>query len=297
METAPSDAAPSLAACLKDVMRWGRPSLEGRRLALDRKYRHNIAHYGGRVKLLTLTPPGEDLLPFGDEVRLISGESQPLVEYIYREVWNYTAQARASRLFEAAQRAADRFVRRLYGGELPRQLGNVKSEQKRGVWHFHFLLPYETPVERAWSKTIERYMDRAWRRDLERWPDEQSRRDMIWREYQSGEIVRGFYGFGFVHGGKRQGRESASAARYMARNAAGYMAANVAGIGRHYVSVRLTRETGVTMRALRSVNWLYVRRRLVQAGELDQEIPSYWSPEWIAHVLEVESLVVAARAP
>ncbi len=278
-------------------MRWGRPSLEGRRLALDRKWRENVAAYGGRVKLLTLTPAGEDLLPWGDEVRKINGADQPQVEWAYREIWNFTAQRRASRLFEAAQRAADRFVRRQYGGVLPRQIGNVKALQLRGVWHFHWTLPYETEVERAWSKTIERYMDRAWRRERERWPDEAERRAMIWREYATGEVVRGFYGFGFVHGGKQQGRTSKSAASYMARNAAGYMAQNVAGIGRHYVSVRLTRQTGVTMRALRAVNWLYVRRRMVAAGELSDVLPGHWSPEWTAHVLAVEALVLNPRGP
>lgn len=278
-------------------MRWARPSLEGRRLALDRKFRANVAAYGGRVKLLTLTPAGVDLLPFGEEVRLINGQEQEQVEWIYREVWNFTAQARASRLFEAAQRAADRWVRRLYGGkQLPRQIGNVKALQLRGVWHFHYLLPYETEIERVWSRTVERYMDRAWRRDQERWPDEAQRRLMVWNEYATGETVRGFYGFGFVHGGKQQGRTSATAARYMARNAAGYMAQNVAGLGRHYVSARLTRQSGVTMRALRSVNWLYVRRRMVERGELSEVMPSHWSPEWAAHVLEVEA-IVTARAP
>lgn len=278
-------------------MRWSRPSLEGRRLALDRKYRVNVAAFGGRVKLLTLTPPGEDLLPFGDELRKIAGEEVVQVEWPYRETWNFTAQKRASRLFEAAQRAADRFVRRQWGGALPRQIGNVKAVQKRGVWHFHYLLPYETEVERAWSKTIERYMDRAWRRDLAQWPDEAERRALIEREYFTGETTRGFYGFGFVHGGKQQGRTAERAAGYMARNAAGYMAQNSAGLGRHYVSSRLTRETGVTMRALRSVNWLYVRRRMVKAGELTEVIPSYWSPEWTARVLEVEALVTAGHSP
>jgi hypothetical protein len=55
-------------------------------------------------------------------------------------------------------------------------------------------------------------------------------------------------------------RLAGRAAWYMARNAAGYMARNVAGVGRHYVSARLVRDTGVTMRALRACNWLYVRR-------------------------------------
>lgn len=279
-------------------MRWGRPSLEGRRLALDRKFRANVAAYGGRVMLLTLTPPGEDLCPFGDEVRKIAGEDVLQVEWPYREPWNFTAQARASRLFEAAQRAADRWVRRLYGGKvLPRQIGNVKALQLRGVWHFHWTLPYETVVEREWSRTVKRYMDQAWRREKVRWPDEAERRAMILNEYLTGETVRGFYGFGFVHGGKQQGRTSDGAARYMARNAAGYMAQNVAGIGRHYVSTRLTSQTGVTMRALRSVNWLYVRRRMVKAGELTEVIPSYWTPEWTARVLEVEALVTSGHSP
>lgn len=267
-------------------------------MALDRKWRCNVEHYGGRVKLLTLTPPGEDLLPFGDETREIAGEEVQLVEWIYREVWNATAQARASRLVEAAQRAADRWVRRQgWKGPLPRQLGNVRAEQKRGVWHFHYLLPYETPVERMWSRTVHRFMDQAWRRDRERWPDERERRLLVEREF-AGEVTRGFYGFGFVNGGRRQGRESGSASRYMARNAAGYAASNAAGLGRHYVSSRLTRETGITMRALRACNWLHVRRRLVEQGELEDEvIPSYWTAEWAAHVLKVEARVLAALGP
>jgi hypothetical protein len=247
----------------------------------------------------SLTPPGQDLLPFGDEVREIDGEQVRVVEGIYRTMWNFTAQKRASRLFEAAQRAADRFVRRQYGvTRPPRQIGNVRAEQKRGVWHFHYLLPYETEVEKAWSRTVERYMDRAWRRERERWPDPAERRRMIEREYMTGEVVRGFYGFGFVHGGKPQGRTSEKAARYMARNAAGYMAENAAGPGRHYISSRLTRATGVTMRALRACNWLYVRRRMIASGELKGPlVPSCWSPEWAAEVQRVYAVVTSASGP
>jgi hypothetical protein len=267
-----------------------RPSAAGRRFALTKKYELNVDHYGGKVKLLTLTPPGEDLLPFGDEIRKVSmTESHRLVDWAYREQWNFSGQARATRLFEAAQRASDRWVRRQWGGELPRQVGNVRTEQKRGVWHFHYLLPYATEVERVWSKTVERYMRNAAKRDLARWPDEVERRLMIEREYLTGEIVRGFYGFGFVHGGNRAGEASDKAARYMGRNAAGYMAGNaVAGRSRHYVSSRLTRQTGVTMRALRSCNWLYVRRKLIDSGELsDTWIPSHWSDTKTASTLRV----------
>ena len=95
-----------------------------------------------------------------------------MVEYPYREVWNWSAQARASRLFEAAQRSADRFIRR-HGAAVPRQIGNVRSEQKRGVWHFHWLLPMGTEVERAWSRCIRRYFESAWRQEKERWSPEE----------------------------------------------------------------------------------------------------------------------------
>jgi hypothetical protein len=84
----------------------------------------------------------------------------------------------------------------------------------------------------------------------------------------------------------------------MAKNAAGYMASNVAGIGRHYVSARLVRETGVTMRALRACNWLYVRRKLIDAGELaDEWIPGHWTAEWRAQVLAVLAVVDPRRGP
>jgi len=287
------------------VNRWKRPSAAGRRLALERKFGANVRHYGGAVTLLTLTPPGQDLLPWGDEQRLVSGsvgdgdaEFSYLVEYPYREVWNRTAQQRASRLFEAAQRAADRFIKRQWGGAMPRQIGNVRSEQKRGVWHFHWLLPMGSEVERAWSRCVRKYFEKAWSHELARWAPEE-RWAMLWAEYAGEQVPRGFYGFGYVD--RRTSRHSASslrAARYMGRNAAGYMARNVAGVGRHYVSARLVRETGVTMRALRACNWLYVRRKLIAAGELDGEwIPSYWAPEWTAQVLAVLALVDRRRGP
>lgn len=266
-------------------------------MALDRKYRLNIEHYGGRTKLVTLTPPGEDLLAWGDETRIVDGEETRLVAWEDREVWNWSAQARASRLFEAAQRHADRFLQRSwnYTGTLPRQLGNVRAEQKRGVWHFHYLLPYETKIEQQWSRAVHRFLDRAWRRDQERWPSEQERRDLIWREY-CGEVTRGFYGFGFVNGGNPAGQSAERSAKYMARNAAGYIGRNAAGIGRHYVSARLTRETGVTMKALRACNWLYVRRRMIESGELDAGswLPNHWDDAWRSEVMRVWAAVQPA---
>ena len=181
---------------------------------------------------------------------------------------------------------------------LPRQIANVRAEQKRGVWHFHWLLPMGTHVERLWSRHIRKYFERAWRNELERWTAEE-RWAMLWAEYAGERTPKGFYGFGFVD--RKTSRHAASgrkAARYMGRNAAGYMARNVAGVGRHYVSAQLVRETGVTMRALRACNWLYVRRKLIASGELDDDwLPGYWTTEWTAQVLAVLAVVDPRRGP
>lgn len=279
-------------------MRWHKPSLAGRRLALDRKWKLNVGHYSGAVKLLTVTPPGQDVLPYGDEVQrfgvLPNVEDVPQVEWIYREVYNRTATARMSRLLEAAQRAADRWVRRQgYKGLLPRQIGNARAYQKRGLLHFHVLLPYESAIEKSWSRIVHRYMDNAWKREVEAF-DSQGRVDQLYREYRGEKPARAFYGFGFVNARNPAGRSAEKSARYMARNsAAPYLAHQGGG---HYVSTRLTRETGVTMRALRGVNYLYMRRKMIASGELDDdEVPSWWTPEWRETVLGVQAL--CARAP
>jgi hypothetical protein len=99
------------------------------RLALERKFGANVALYGGAVSLLTLTPPGQ-------ETSRRSSPQGRMVEYPYREVWNWSAQARASRLFEAAQRATDRFIRRQLGRPAATQVGKLRTEPQRGVWHF-----------------------------------------------------------------------------------------------------------------------------------------------------------------
>lgn len=267
--------------------RWPAPSLEGRRLSLERKFRHNVGAYSGEVMLVTLTAPGQDVLPWGDDGFV---EELP-----YRLVWNATAQARASRLYEAGQKAADRWLlRQGYKGPLPRQICGVRADQKRGVFHFHWLLPAGSPLEAQWSRIVFSFMDRAWRRDIQRWPTVAERWELLWGEF-AGTVTPGFYGFGFAHKGRKRG---AGAASYMARNAAGYMATNASGRSRHYVSTRLTRQTGVTMRNLRSCNWLFVRQGMIRRGELreDEWIPWSWDADRRAEVVRVWALVQAAPA-
>lgn len=285
------------------MQRWGRPSAAGRRVALERKWRHNVAHLGTAVAVGTLTAPGADVLPWDTErcthhpSLKCSGSLGCVVEHIYLEVYNRTFAARRSRLHEAAQKAADRAVRRMgYAGPLPRNVGAASGPQRRGALHAHVCVRKGAGIEATWSRIYWRYIESVCRREksippAERWA-------ALEREYVTGEITPGVYGFGFEHRGNL-GRSAERAARYLARNAAGYMAANAGGWGNwHYISTKLTKETGVTMRVLRSVNWLYVRRRLIEKGELlDTWVPSYWSEDYAAHVLRVFALVAAPAAP
>jgi hypothetical protein len=151
-------------------------------------------------------------------------------------------------------------------------------------------------IEATWSRIYWRYIESVCEREKKMSPS--ARWEAIEREYLTGEITPGVYGFGFEHKGSL-GRSSAKASRYMARNAAGYMAGNAGGWGTwHYVSTSITKETGVTMRALRSCNWLYVRRKLIEAGELDDTfVPFHWDAERTASVLRVWSLLAAPSAP
>jgi hypothetical protein len=88
---------------------------------------------------------------------------------------------------------------------------------------------------------------------------------MLWGGYAGERGTEGAYGFGFVD--RKTSRHSASGRKA------------IAGVGRHDVSARLVRETGITIRALRVCNWLYMRRQLVATGELyDEWIPEHWTP-------------------
>lgn len=277
--------------------RFPRPSVAGRRLALQRKFEINLGHYGGAVSILTITAPGEDVLPWecaGGHQGKCSGEHGCVVAWPYDSVFNGTAQARMSRMFEAAQRFADRQVRAHgYSGELPRQLGNVRVPQLRGVYHFHYALPEETPVEKLWSRCVRRFIRAVWQAEKRRFtPDEGWH--ALEREYLHGQITRGVYGFGFSHPGKIGGGDvdlrRESAAKYLARNAAAYLGGQG---GRHYVASRLVGQTGATMRVLRACNWLYVRRK----QGLDPLIPAWWPESFTAAVVPVFALVDGARAP
>lgn len=257
-----------------------------------RKFHDNIAAYGGRVILVAVTGPGDDVLP--------REEGRVGVAYAYG--WNRTASRRYARLWKAATASADRVVRRCgWRGELPVRVANVWALQRRGIWHVHEALPAATPVELMWSRQVVRFIDAARRREFsmsgeERWA-------LLEMEAQLGVTIRGFYGFGFVDRNPLRGRvdahEGVVAAAYLARNVATYLGENLAAaetaVGRElraYVSRRLTAVTGCTMRNLRRARYLFV----VVRDSLP--LPDTWTNDELERVWRLlVGVEVAARAP
>jgi hypothetical protein len=177
------------------------------------------------------------------------------------EEWNESASERYARMWKGASVEADRWLRRLgYRGQLPRRVANAWAPQQRGVWHVHEALPGGTAMEIQWSRLVVAYVDRHSRR----------------------------YGWGNIDRNPLRRAVAAAAqdgtqvARYLARNVAGYLVENVEGASlpgralRSYVSRRLTSKTGVTIRNLRRVRYLFVVLReglpLPQWSEADLEL-------------------------
>lgn len=267
----------------------------------------NINAYGGSVRIVTLTPPGRDLLPW-------SSQSSGLVAEYPARVWNTTASKRAARLFKAASVAADRYLVRMgWKDKPPRVVAVVWAPQRRGVWHVHYVLPNETPAEKLWARTIVSFMDAAWRTESRRWtPNE--RRDFLLMEYGSGirdepvplavqewRSPRGFYGWGFVDRKDAGHGLNHKAAHYIGRNAAGYVAANVRErssiTGRRvrlYVRRELVQATGASIKNLRRVRQLYAVLKNDPAS-----VSELWDSDTlrVVHDLMVGGWEAPARAP
>jgi hypothetical protein len=248
-----------------------------------RKFHDNIKAYGGSVVLVAVTAPGADEgLPWDRDQCLIEdrhrhgGDRGCCVVRDLAEEWNESTSDRYAAMWKAASIEANRWLkRRGWHGRFPVRVANAWADQKRGVWHVHEALPARTPHELQWSRMIVRYIERHSRR-------------YGWGNVDRNPLRKAVAGVG---------RDGTSAARYLARNTAGYLTANAAGTalpGRRltaYVSRRLTRQTGVTMRNLRRVRYLFV---IVREG---LPLPD-WSPDELEVVwrLLAEGVVVT-RGP
>jgi hypothetical protein len=257
-----------------------------------RKFLENIRAHG-RVVLVSVTGPGDDVLPRVDGY----------VVGTYAFGWNLTASARYARLWKAATLSADRLLRRQgYSGRSIVRVANVWALQRRGVWHVHEALPAASAVELAWSRQVVKFIDNV--RKREQRMDGRERWALLELERRFGEPVRGFYGFGFIDRNPLKSKamaaayaNEATAAAYLARNIAGYLSENIASesaVGRRllsYVSRRLTTTTGVTIRNLRRARFIYVCLR--------DSLPL---PDWTPDELEACSRIlglspIAARGP
>jgi hypothetical protein len=212
-----------------------------------RKLFANLGAFEGRsarVLMLTITPPGADVLPWdlawcsARGPHRCSGKHGCRVKPISASGWNVTAAQRWRRLH---RRAYQDTICRFGRGSLL-LLARVWELQKRGVLHVHPVLGYATPRQRA---AAIHYRARI-------------------------EALSEKYGFGFVSQ-QAKAMETSAAAAYLSS----YF---VAGKGRKlslhesvtspamprsiiHVSPRLTESTGITMRELRFRRFVWVVAR------------------------------------
>lgn len=200
-----------------------------------RKLFGNFGHYEGQVALISVTAPGQDVLPWDGK----------LVDSTAAREWNLTAPRRWRDLH---RKASQNVRRRVPRGSL-QVLGRVWEYQKRGVLHVHVVVGVERPVNRHAAQLYTEQLKR----------------------------LNGEHGFGYVDG---------KWSSYRGQNAAAYLSSYfIAGRGKKasvretvvqrdvpghvvYVSTNLTSVTGVTMRSLRRVRYLWVIARQVERGGL-----------------------------
>jgi hypothetical protein len=208
-----------------------------------RKIRENLRAYEGLVCMCTLTAPGVDAgLPWDRENCTHGAYVKCGRDYGCKvlpaaaTLWNEKSRGYWRELNRVCKLRADRAVNRL-GHEYKGGLLMYEWElQKRGVWHLHFVLGMETPVERLWAFEYVKAM----------------------RELGPSKL------FGFVDGKPLHSPQSAEkAAGYLSKYLAKWnedgsfeVTETVKAAGRsllNYVSRRLTGKSGVTMRVLRHV--------------------------------------------
>jgi hypothetical protein len=115
----------------------------------------NLIAYPGKALVYTLTPPGEDLLPW-DRSQCshapglpCSGPRGCVIEESARNRLNATSQKRLSRLYETVQAAVKREA-----GMRANVLVIAKEAQKRGAVHVHYALGVETAQELQAAKAF-----------------------------------------------------------------------------------------------------------------------------------------------
>lgn len=107
------------------------------------KLLRNIQAYDGDGALVTVTAPGKDVLPFGEDGRTVQKAAA--------RRWNKAATQEARKLRRKATQRADRLHRK-NGGDGWRRLASTWEFQKRGVLHFHDVVPMGSALDRIASQ-------------------------------------------------------------------------------------------------------------------------------------------------
>lgn len=193
------------------------------------------------VCVVTVTAPGQDVLPFGPDGRTCR---EPELSR-----WNDSAPGRWSAWWRACSAEPRAWARR--HGVSWGLLAKVWEAQKRGALHLHVVLPFGSPVEREATYRLLRNLDGS------RWT----------------------FNFGYVDRGRMQAQENGQRVRAVQPvepgRAAGYVAKYMTGEGKGeqgigalaraetvrgpllFTAQRLTRRSGVTMRSLRARRRVY----------------------------------------
>jgi len=239
------------------------------------RLRVNLAAWEGKTCLVTLTAPGVDALPWDQAqcrpgAHRCSGARGCRVHWVAGAGWNSTVTKRLGELLKVAREQ----TRRSHGsrGKVV-VLGYVCEAQQRGVFHPHLVLGYRTAADRAALDTFRGALKRK----------------------------RGSYGFGT---GRRGSFDAGKPDRFTARDAGRYISKYLRPDGAKtsfvplleainrlmprdprtgrpkvlvrpvYVSVVLSRETGVTMTFLRFKRWVWV---VLGPGATEGELRSLYS--------------------
>ena len=216
-----------------------------------RKIRENLRCYGGQAAMLTLTAPGVDVGLIWDRSQCshpagerCGGPKGCRVAWRAAALWNYLSHAYWRKLNRVCKQRADRALARRgarYKGGL---LVYEWEFQQRGVWHLHFVVGLETPLERAWATEYAKAM----------------------------EELSPKYMFGTVHTKPLQHPKPAEhcagyIAKYLTKrqpDGSYQVTETVTAAGRtllNYASRKLTGQSGCTMRALRNARLIWAYRQ------------------------------------
>lgn len=121
-----------------------------------RRLRVALAAWKGPTRMVTLTAPGQDLIPWDASQCLAQGPHQHTGDAgckvdLNGQAWNEDMWTRWKVLRETAARAARRTAPPKTRSGI---LAVVPEMQKRGVWHLHVILGYESPQEQEWCEAF-----------------------------------------------------------------------------------------------------------------------------------------------